>query len=927
MKHGFIQSSIAALFVVATLVSCGGKNDGDFIKSAKSHLEKGDLKAANIELKAALQKNPKSGEARYLLGKTLLASGDVVAATVELQKAAELKYDVSVVVPLLARSMHEHGDNKQVVEAYDKFTVPDPTSQAELKTTLAAAHARLGSREAASAALAEALKISPKLSPALILKARMTADQKDMPGAHAILDELIAREPKNHEAWLLKGDLNVYGGGDKAQALIAYRKALEFKPSLIVAHTNIVEILLGQKDTEGAKVQVAAMKKNLPNHPQTLYFEGVLAYLAKDYTAARPLAARVVQLAPTNALGLQLAGSVEFQLRAYQQAETYLIAALQQAPGLPLARLLLAQSQLRSGQPTKALATLAPAIESPKASAELLAVAAEAHLQNGDSQKSEALYARAMKAKPDDTKIRAAHALGQVRRGESVPAAMGELETIAAADTGSIANMALISAHLRRNELDQALKAIDALEKKQPKSPIATNLRGRVQVLRKDNVNARINFEKSLALDAGYFPALASLAALDMVEKKPEAAKERFEAFVKANPKSVSALLGLASVMQRTSANKDKVVEIYSRAIKAEPSQAGPRLKLTEYLLGLKDFKGALAAAQDGVAAIPNNAELLQASGTVHASSGDYQQAITALTKVVAQRPEAPSAWIALGDAYALKKDNVESAKSYRKALEIRADALPAQRGLISIAMADRKFPEALEIARKVQKQRAGDGIGQMLEGDIEVGRKNMDAAAAAYRVSLQKSPTSTEVAVRLHKVLLSSGKTADADRFAASWEKERPRDGAFLFHMGDMALFSRNMPLAETRYRAVLAVQPQNALALNNVAWLLAQQGKPGGAAMAEQAVQLLPNQPALLDTLASALAAEKKYPQALEAIKRATALAPKDNSLRMTLARVLVESGDKAAARLELQYLEKLGPAYPEQEKVKALLATVNS
>ena len=50
---------------------------------------------------------------------------------------------------------------------------------------------------------------------------------------------------------------------------------------------------------------------------------------------------------------LQLAGAVEFQMRAFPQAETLLSKALQAAPGLPIARVLLAQTYMRTGQPNK----------------------------------------------------------------------------------------------------------------------------------------------------------------------------------------------------------------------------------------------------------------------------------------------------------------------------------------------------------------------------------------------------------------------------------------------------------------------------------------------------------------------------------------------------------------------------------------------
>jgi NitT/TauT family transport system ATP-binding protein len=172
-----------------------------------------------------------------------------------------------------------------------------------------------------------------------------------------------------------------------------------------------------------------------------------------------------------------------------------------------------------------------------------------------------------------------------------------------------------------------------------------------------------------------------------------------------------------------------------------------------------------------------------------------------------------------------------------------------------------------------------------------------------------------------------AQGKTGEADRFAAEWEKSRPRDAAFLYYRADLALAQKDYPLAEARYRAVLGVQPANPLALNNVAWLMVQQKKPGALEQATKAAQILPNQPAVLDTLALAQAFENKIKEAVETQRKAVALAPKDNSLRLNLARLLVQAGDKQAARDELKALEKLGAQFPQQQQVEELLKSVNS
>jgi hypothetical protein len=48
---------------------------------------------------------------------------------------------------------------------------------------------------------------------------------------------------------------------------------------------------------------------------------------------------------------------------------------------------------------------------------------------------------------------------------------LADLEQAAHTDTGTSADMALIATYLRQREFDKALRAIDALQSKQPGSP------------------------------------------------------------------------------------------------------------------------------------------------------------------------------------------------------------------------------------------------------------------------------------------------------------------------------------------------------------------------------------------------------------------------------------------------------------------------
>jgi Flp pilus assembly protein TadD len=237
----------------------------------------------------------------------------------------------------------------------------------------------------------------------------------------------------------------------------------------------------------------------------------------------------------------------------------------------------------------------------------------------------------------------------------------------------------------------------------------------------------------------------------------------------------------------------------------------------------------------------------------------------------------------------------------------------------------DKRPQDALTIARDLQKRHAKDPAGFALEGEIETSRQGWEAAITAYRAALQRAPQASDLGARLHAVLSAAGKSAEAARFATDWQKANPRDAAFIYYLGDSALARNDLAAAETHYRAVLALQPENALALNNLAWLTVKQGKPGGVALAEKAIQLLPDRAPLLDTLATALDAEQQLPKAIETQKRAIALDPKDGNMTLRLAKLYIKAGEKDRARAELQQLSKLGEKFAGQAEVASLLKTL--
>lgn len=918
-----LRTALALVATALVLQACDGSSDTDLLASANAYLEKKDTAAAIIELKSALQKNPQSAEARLLLGRSLLDSGDAAGALVELRRAQELSMPAVRVVPPLARAELLTGQARRVVDSHGQTTLGDAAADADLQTTLALAHLREDQPDRGQAALARALELQPAYTPALLLQARLAAAAKDYAKALAVLDGITQRDPAQGEAWLLKGEIQQHGSGDAQAALVSYRAAVAARGELVAAHQGIVGLLVQAGDMPGAKAHVDQLAKAQPNAPAVKLMEAQLAYLAKDFETARALLQPLLRLAPNNPALLQLAGATEFRLRNLTLAETLLANAVRQAPHLALARKLLTQTYLRMGQPDKALETLAPELAGNAPGGETLMLAGQAHLQSGDAKKAEDFFTRAARARPEDPRARTAVALGKIGAGQS-EAGLAELAVVSASDRGITADLALVAAHIRRNDLRSALQAIDALERKQPDQPLAPNLRGRLQAVAGDAAAARASFERALALDPSYFPAIVSLASLDLSEKKPDAARKRFEDLIKAEPKNHRAMLALAKLLARTGGKPSEIGAQLTAAVAAAPNEATPRLLLVNHLLATGQRSAALTSAQQAVTAHPTHRDLASALGRAQLANRQFQQAVTTFNGLQGMQPNSVAAQLGLADAQLGLKDVTAAERALQRALEIDPRQLQAQRGLIGILAGEGRYPDALAIARRVQTQRNREAVGHVLEGDIELHRGQHDAALAAYRAGLAKERR-FDVAVALHRATLAAGRSDEAERFAATWQREQPQDVAFRYYLGDLAIARNDWAGAETRYREVLRVSPDHALALNNVAWLMVKQSRPGALALAERANSLLPEQPALLDTLALALAAENQVERALALQRKTLEMAPEDPTLRLTLARLYLQAGNKAHARAELEDLRKLGTGFRDHAEVTALLKQV--
>ncbi len=162
------------------------------------------------------------------------------------------------------------------------------------------------------------------------------------------------------------------------------------------------------------------------------------------------------------------------------------------------------------------------------------------------------------------------------------------------------------------------------------------------------------------------------------------------------------------------------------------------------------------------------------------------------------------------------------------------------------------------------------------------------------------------------------------SDLARAEFEAVLKRDPTFypaLVGLGDVARLKEDFALAESKYRAALALNDDPFARAGLGLTLAAQKKNDEARAELKKAISAQPEQPSALAVLVT-LSLEAKDPDVLKAAEALTALRPKDRDARKLLADLRFEAGDKANAAKEYERLVRLGNApQPIQQRLADL------
>jgi putative PEP-CTERM system TPR-repeat lipoprotein len=922
----------ALILLVAALAGCNQRSEQDLLAAAQQRMEQKDAAGAVIELKNLLQKNPDNAQGRQLLGKALLDAGDVAGAEIELRRAWELGAPRDEVAPLLAQTLLYSGQSRKLISEFSDQSLADPPAMSQLLQHLSMAYLAQGNLTEAKAAAVRALQLTPESESAIIVSTRTKLAGGFADEAIAALDELLLRNPKAAAALQLKAEV-LLSRGKPAEAEPLLNQVLALDPNSYDARSLLVRLALGRQEVDAAAKLVEATPPAVAKKPQGRFLQAQIALARNDAAKAKELSAPLLKLMPNYLPLLRLGAAAHQQLGELADAENLLNQALKLAPEETGLRRQFASLQLQRRAPNKTLETLRPLLESGKADAETLLLAGKAQLMLGNFEGADQAFGAASKLRPDDTKTQAALALSAIVRDSATPggagkakadAALNQLRELAARDSGSNYDLMLVNSLMRRQDFPAALAALDKLAPKMKDSAVPEALRGRIHLVRKDTAAAQAAFEAAHKADAGYLPAVLGLVAIDVQAKRNDVAIKRLETFIANQKHAPQARLALAELLAQSQAPAERVTEVLAAGVREEPTEAGLRLAYIDQLMRVGSTAAAAQAAQEASAALPLNPDLLERLARTQFASGDRAQAAKTYVRLNALAPNRAQGWLGLAQLRFVDKDYAGAEREVKRALEAEPNSVAAQRLLIQLAVRQGRLDEALVALRERQKKYPQEAYGLIGEAEIEIGRQKLDVAIPLLRkAAALRDPG--DAPVRLFAALLAAQKRDEALAFESQWQAAHPNNQAFAAAAADLLLTRGDFDGALARYEALLKRNPDAVPLINNVAWLRSKAGKPGARELAERGLKLKADDAPLRDTYATVLANEKDFGKAISVQRQLVGELPDQPGYKLTLAKILIQSGDKAAAKSELESLSRLGAQFAQQKEVEALLKTL--
>lgn len=914
---------LAYLLVVALLSACGTGPDltaSQYIAHAKSYQEKGELRAAVIELKNALQKAPNSIEARRLLGRLYVRVGHGPAAEKELRRALKLGLAPEAVAISLTRAALLQGEYQNAADTSINLSKIPKNEQAELLALWGHAYLFQEKIEKAKKAYNAALSINPEAPEALLGKARIAAAQSRFDESRQWLNKVFKTNPHFAPAWSLLGDLERYLGNAK-EAEQAYGKAIahQFNHADDLLNRALVRIYL--EDYDGATADLKVLKQRVSNHPGVAYAQGLLDFQQKKYAEAQINFGKAIRYHPDYMPAVFYLGLSHYRQGHLEQAEQYLAKFLAHFPQSEAATRLLGAVRLSKGDYKGAKSALKPVLTRNPNDIRVLSLMGNIALRQGNAEEGIGYFQQVILQNPESAAAFMKLGLGLELSGKHEQSLRMLEKALELDPTLPQAELAVILSHLRAREFDQAIKAAQRMQEKYPDSPDPLTLMGGAYLGKGEEAKAREAFSQALKVAPGDHSATYNLANLAIKNGHLEKAISLYRQAAAQHPGHLATLLRLAELEQRRG-NVAEAKKLIEQAMEKNPQAVKPRILLGNYYLRQGQPQRVLALTREIRHSHSDVPALVALTGLAQLALKEPYNAAKTFEELVKLQPKSANAHYQLAKAYSAMNQPSKAREALDKTLTLDPNHAGALFIRIHLLMSQGEQEKANEYLQELKKIRPHHPEVMDLKAKLALQQNHPQQAVEIYQTARQRFPESNRWPLRLAQVQWQLGHQEVGTAILKEWLKSHPEDFEVQFVVANYYLLQSQNNHAKIAFTKLHQIAPDNALVLNNLAWLMRKEDPEKALNYAKRALEKAPGSPETMDTLGIILREQDRIPEAMQWFKKAADKSPQNPNFQFHLAETLAQKGETAQAREILQDLLPTDRPFPEIEKAQALL-----
>jgi putative PEP-CTERM system TPR-repeat lipoprotein len=690
------------------------------------------------------------------------------------------------------------------------------------------------------------------------------------------------------------------------------------KKSKEASHVRKANAYFDAEQYGSAEVEYINALRIDPQDPQALGRLGLIHFSEGRPQSAYSLLAEAAQLKPDFLEVRKRLAQLQIQFGKYKDASDNLTYVLAHEPTDPDAPVLLV-STARTRAAVEEVRKQLEALPSPAPEGAPVIVALgtiDYHEHKLDEAAAE--FAKALEKDPKSAEAKTALAYLYWSKNDRSKSESAFADAALLSGPHSPKQLQYAEFEARVGNVEAAKKILDTITKNAPDYLSAWIMMAQIAAQEKRYDEGEADIARVLAIDSRNPAAMLENSRLQLAKGDSKGAVTDLESASKNYPKSVGIDFQLAKAYL-AEGNADKAEMSLRRGLEIAPTATEAQMMLAGIYVKKGQLPQAIALLQKVIHDHPDSLQARLLLGEAYRSHGELDEALSVYRQISEANPKDFESHMLIGDIYLQQRQPDKAKAAFEKARSINQDYLPALEHLIDLDLNNKNFDEAHRRIDEQIKAHPSDGIAQIILAKIYLGQRDGAGAEAALKHSIELQPDVARAYELLAGLYLSTNRESEALAELQALVAKNPKNIDAMMMIATIQTHRKDYEGARANYEKILSTSPDAVAALNNLAYLYAEQlnDLDKGLETAEKAARLLPDEPHVADTLGWILYRQHKYTRALALLSDSANRLPSEADVQFHLGMTEYMMGREEAARDNLQRAIDLSPQFAGRDQ----------